>query len=615
MRTILKVLFLAFVSVEALAQHMTGIKDTPVGGYLFAHMTSDDYGTLHYSVSKDGLKWRSLANGNRVMNDYRGHPDIITGHDGRFYLLGNPPEGGSIRIWTSEDYITWTHLTDLQPDMQAQPEFNPVTYWHGAPKMYYDQDSRRYIITWHSATEDRQQVHPDVYWGSMRTLFITTRDFKTISNPKRLFDQDIATIDVIIRKVRQRYYAILKDERAPSKEWTTGKSIRIASANKVEGPYQPAGAPVSPNFREAPSLIPRPQDSGFYLYYEQYPGRQYEMSVITDIEQEQWYQEYIQHIDIPEFARHGCMVILTTDQYQKLVNHYGLTGSNQSDDYWLYAGFKDPGDTGVWFSLSTDGINWEELNNEAPWVTLGHDIRRMRDPFLTADPRKGYHLIWTNGNRTIGYAHSEDLVHWSPQRLIPVMADNDSVTNVWAPEMIYDHNSKDWYIYWSSTVLGAFPETRGQVKNERNHRIYYMTTDDFHTFSEPKLFYDPGFPVIDASLYYENGTYYMAIKDERDVPLKKRLHITSSHSILGPWESLSDPLTVSWTEGPSIIKQRNRYIMYYDHYKDKAGMKALVSKDLENWKELKVSFPQKSKHGSFIRISADQAEKLKRYSN
>src|SRR5262245_31865182 len=57
--------------------------------YLFAHMTHADYGRLYYSVSTDGLHWRSLNDSTRVFDDYRGHPDICRRPQGGFFLVGN----------------------------------------------------------------------------------------------------------------------------------------------------------------------------------------------------------------------------------------------------------------------------------------------------------------------------------------------------------------------------------------------------------------------------------------------------------------------------------------------------------------------------------------------
>jgi hypothetical protein len=61
-------------------------------GYLFAHMVQGDYGRLYYALSSDGLHWRTVNSGKRVLGaEYWGHPDICRGHDGRYYLIGNLP--------------------------------------------------------------------------------------------------------------------------------------------------------------------------------------------------------------------------------------------------------------------------------------------------------------------------------------------------------------------------------------------------------------------------------------------------------------------------------------------------------------------------------------------
>ena len=58
------------------------------GGYLFAHMRHEDYGHMYYYISRDARKWTKLNNNQRVNAEYRGHPDIIKGHDNRYYMIG-----------------------------------------------------------------------------------------------------------------------------------------------------------------------------------------------------------------------------------------------------------------------------------------------------------------------------------------------------------------------------------------------------------------------------------------------------------------------------------------------------------------------------------------------
>ena len=64
------------------------------GGYLFAHMTNANYGSLFYSISRDGLSWKTLNGGKVILESYYGHPDICEGPDvfgeadRRWYMIG-----------------------------------------------------------------------------------------------------------------------------------------------------------------------------------------------------------------------------------------------------------------------------------------------------------------------------------------------------------------------------------------------------------------------------------------------------------------------------------------------------------------------------------------------
>jgi len=243
-----------------------------IGGYLFAHMTSDDYGRLYYSVSSDGLKWEMLNNAQRIDSTYKGHTDICKGHDGKYYLTGNPEDKGFIRIWISEDLINWSIFKDYDPQHQDFfPDFIPSSSWMGVPKMFFDEPTQTYCITWHATTHKTK--HDFVaYWNGMRTFCISTKDLKTFSEPKKLFKDDLATIDVIIRRVGDTYYAIFKDEKFPNHDWITGKSVRIANSKTLTGCYTNLSDEISPNFHETPTLIANPDKGQWYIYFEQYRG-------------------------------------------------------------------------------------------------------------------------------------------------------------------------------------------------------------------------------------------------------------------------------------------------------------------------------------------------------
>ena len=122
------------------------------------------------------------------------------------------------------------------------------------------------------------------------------------------------------------------------------------------------------------------------------------------------------------------------------------------------------------------------------------------------------------------------------------MEHEPSAQNCWAPELFYDSANEQFLIFWATTIPGRFPDTDNQ-SNEgppapgRNHRMYYVTTKDFATFSETKLFYDRGFNVIDAAVVQEGRRYVMFLKDETNKPFtpQKNIRVAFSDRATGPY--------------------------------------------------------------------------------
>jgi hypothetical protein len=270
----------------------------------------------------------------------------------------------------------------------------------------------------------------------------------------------------------------------------------------------------------------------------------------------------------------------------------------------LFVYFKEPANMGVFFAVSNDGYQFHPVNGGKPWFGVEHPGALIRDPFITRGPDHEFHMVWTWGWRgqSIGYAHSPDLVHWSEQREIPVMAGILGATNAWAPEIYWDEAKSRWLIIWSSTV----PE------RAEGNRLYSATTPDFQTFTRPTKFLDPGYMVINGTMIHTRGRYYLVFTDERLEPMHKEIKIAEGPSIEGPWTNVSEALTESWSEGPSIAQVGNDYIIYYDHYRDPKRYEAVRSVDLKDWTPIndRIQFPEGSKHGSFLKISQEELERL-----
>ena len=282
--------------------------------------------------------------------------------------------------------------------------------------------------------------------------------------------------------------------------------------------------------------------------------------------------------------------------------------ATEKDKAYLFSYFKGNGEDGLHLAYSRDGLNFTALNNDKSFLTPKVGISKlMRDPCIIQTDDGIFHMVWTAGwtERGIGYASSKDLVNWSEQKYIMVMEKEPAARNCWAPEINYDKKNKQFLIIWATTIPGRFPGTEKVGDDSYNHRIYYVTTKDFKSFSETKLFYDKGFNAIDATIIENGKKYVMFIKDETRTPPQKNIRVTFSNSLYGPYSVPSEPITGKyWAEGPTSVKINDTWYVYFDKYTEKK-MGAVTSKDLIKWEDIsdKIIFPEGVRHGTVFQVS------------
>jgi hypothetical protein len=279
---------------------------------------------------------------------------------------------------------------------------------------------------------------------------------------------------------------------------------------------------------------------------------------------------------------------------------------------YLFSYFIGNGEDGLHLAWSTDGLEWKALKEGKSFLTpkVGKS-KLMRDPCVAQGPDGLFHMVWTDSwnSRTIGYASSKNIIHWSEQKEIPVMADEPTARNCWAPEIIYDAKRERFMIFWASTIPGKFPESDRGAENDNNHRTYATTTTDFETFSPTRLFFDPGFNSIDSTLMMFQSRAVMFFKDETKAPKPmKNIRIATAPELSGPWQVEEKPVNPpgSWVEGPSAIKIGDQVFLYFDVY-TKHHYAALTSRDLKNWEDAtkQLSMPKGIRHGTAFAVPAD----------
>lgn len=271
-------------------------------------------------------------------------------------------------------------------------------------------------------------------------------------------------------------------------------------------------------------------------------------------------------------------------------------------DVYLFTSFREPGQDGLHLLYSYNGYDWTDIPGAVLTPQVGGKI--LRDPSIQQGPDGTFHLVWTTawkGDNGFGYASSKDLIHWSDQRFIPVMAHEPTAVNVWAPELCYDDEHDQFLIIWSTTIPGRFP--KGAEEENNNHRLYYTTTRDFVSFTPAALFFDPGYSVIDGTVVKAgNHQYVLVVKDntrpERDIRVAFSEHAT------GPFQTVSVPFTGKLTEGPTATKAGRNWLIYYDNY-GTHQYGAAITIDFKTFQDIsaKVSLPAGHKHGTIFKTT------------
>ena len=362
-----------------------------------------------------------------------------------------------------------------------------------------------------------------------------------------------------------------------------------------------------------------------------------------------------------EFSKKGSESI--TKKYEVTVK--AAPKEVKEEDYvgYLFARFNGTEENinqeQTYFSLSKDGLNWENLNGNKPVLSSNIGESGLRDHYIARSPEGDkFYMIATDlsiatnkagdnyntgavdwwgaggsGSHSIVVWESDDLVNWSEPWLSEIAPEGAGCT--WAPEFIYDEKTGEYVVYWSATKLEV-DENEKATQEYENHAIYYCKTRDFRTFTEPTLYRDGGtdasgkrVKVIDSTMIEDNGTYYRYTKNES----KGTIVIDKSDAVLGkftevPSQTLSTDLMAAQgaVEGPIIFKMneksedgKGQWCLMVDRFARGQGYYPLITTDLSSGEfrmldQSEYSFPKDSKfrHGYVMPVTASEYSALQR---
>jgi hypothetical protein len=235
--------------------------------------------------------------------------------------------------------------------------------------------------------------------------------------------------------------------------------------------------------------------------------------------------------------------------------------------------------------------------------------------------------IWNNYGMDL--LTSPDLIHWEGTTFDfrqgkSVFSDPDATTDcyktddeyakinrVWAPQIIWDESVDKYLVYYSllSTNTG-----------DSYDKIYYSYADeDFKTLTQPRMFFDPGFSVIDADILYNpyDGLYHMYYKREAAGGQDRGVYEATSPVLVGgTWTDITHVTNegTAQVEGSSHIRRINEdtYNLYYMRYSEgyvykvcetnHVGINTTASVDLKGTGSFQ--------HGSFITLTETEYKML-----
>ena len=283
--------------------------------FMFSYFKGNGEDGLHLEYSNDGYNWHALRNDSSFLKPTAGQdklmrdPCIVQGPDGMFHMVWTVSwnEKG-IGYANSRDLINWSTQQYL-PVMEH--ESGARNCW--APELFYDQKSDQFMIYWATTItgrfKDTESKQEQGY--NHRMYYVTTRDFKTISETSLLYEPGFNVIDATVVLHENKYWMFLKDETIEPPQ----KNIRIAVSDEPLGGYSVPGPPITGKYwAEGPTVLRI--GSQWVVFFDKY--RDHQMGAVASTDLKTW-NDISQRVSFPQGVRHGTAFRVSRDVFDKLI--------------------------------------------------------------------------------------------------------------------------------------------------------------------------------------------------------------------------------------------------------------------------------------------------------
>ena len=238
-------------------------------------------------------------------------PFLLRDVNGGFYIVATDMKSSlgwcsnhGVVSWHSEDLIYWEK--ECAVDFHRFEETkNADKIW--APEALYDKDKGAYFV-YYSVYNVGSDL-PLSIWYSY------TNDFQTYTNPKPLFapSNGLDAIDADIIEKDGKYYMDYKDE--------FNKTICCVTADSLTGPYREYEnnlVACTDRNVEGNCIYQLDGTNTYIMIMDMYSDGRYFMQKTTNMLR----FEPVDDFDLSFHPRHGSMLKITDEEYERLKTHY-----------------------------------------------------------------------------------------------------------------------------------------------------------------------------------------------------------------------------------------------------------------------------------------------------
>jgi hypothetical protein len=286
--------------------------------YLFVYFKSLKYRPndqqLYFAVSQDGLHFTELNHGQPAipMPDFAiRDPYIMRRQDNQgFDIVATAQDyqnrenwSRSILVMDSPDLLGWGyHMSTIS---------SPYVGCTWAPEMTWDPDTGKYMIYW-------AQTIPDDNYSKLGIWTSQTSDLDTYTTPTPYFTSDSSSLtDLTLFQQNDHYIRFTKNETDKHVYEDIVPNLSDVNSTPINTPLLNQMAYV-----EGPEMYKLYNKNEWVLMLDHYEADGYEPVVSSDPSSGNFTKLNPSDYSIPDGARHGSILPISNDEYNRLVNRF-----------------------------------------------------------------------------------------------------------------------------------------------------------------------------------------------------------------------------------------------------------------------------------------------------